>query len=436
METKDLIIDDGERGVFRYHRSTMTSPDILALERERIFDRCWLYLGHESEVEAPGDYRRRNVAGRPLFFVRGIDGQVRVFLNSCAQRGAVICRQDEGNAKVFQCFYHAWTFGIDGELAGMPDRAGYSDQFDPAEMGLSSPPRVESYRGFYFVSFNPHVEDLSTYLAGAKEYIDLIVDQSEAGMKVSSGSHRYSVLANWKLMTENGIDAYHLLPLHRTYFQYVYNLARELPATNLLDNWEPGPVRALGNGHAAGETPGSAGRTVAYWHPLLGEDTRGEVERIRERLVERFGEERGHRIADNNRFVLIYPNLFIYDFLYTTIKVHWPTATDKSEVVGWNLAPREHSPRLLAQRLDNMLTLAGPGGFAIPDDIEAAESCQAGLQSGGVEWSDSSRGMHRQALTSDELQMRTFWRQWRGHLTGVDKVETADRMPAKRAADA
>ena len=114
METKDLIVDDGERGIFRYHRSTMTSPRILELERERIFDRCWLYLGHESEVEAPGDFRRRTVAGRPLFFARSLDGQVRVFLNTCPHRGALICRQDEGNAKIFQCFYHS----VDVQHAG------------------------------------------------------------------------------------------------------------------------------------------------------------------------------------------------------------------------------------------------------------------------------------------------------------------------------
>ena len=431
METKDLIIDDADRGIFRYHRSSLTSPDVLELEKERIFDRCWLYLGHESEVEKPGDYRRRNVAGRPLFFIRGEDGRVRVFLNSCPHRGAVLCRRDEGNAKVFQCFYHAWTFGINGELAGFPDREGYSDQFDWATMGLVSPPRVDSYRGFYFVSFNRHVEDLETFLAGAKEYIDIIADQSEEGMRVSSGSHQYSVQSNWKLMTENGIDGYHLLPLHRSYFEYVFNLAREVPGASLLEDWEPGGVLSLGNGHAVAISGGSAGRTVAHWHPLLGEDTKEEVTRIRERLVERFGEERAYRIADYNRFILIYPNLFIYDFIYTTIKVHWPTAPDRSEVTGWSLVPSEHSSNLLARRLDNFLTLAGPGGFAIPDDIEAAESCQAGIQAGGPEWSDASRGMHRQASTSDELQMRTFWRQWHGHLTGRDKVETADRVPQK-----
>ena len=434
METKDLIVDDSERGVFRYHRSSLTSPRILELEEERIFDRCWLYLGHESEVERPGDYRRRTVAGRPLFFVRSRDDQVRVFLNTCPHRGALICRHDEGNARVFQCFYHAWTFSTSGELVGTPDTAGYSEGFDRAEMGLRSPPQVDSYRGFYFVSFNEHIEDLRTYLAGAREYIDLVADQSEVGMKVSRGFNKYTVRSNWKLMVENSIDAYHLMPVHRTYFEYLSDLIGDTPEENrmnALGNWHPGPVRALGNGHSVGVARGLAGRTVAHWHPLFGEDTKEEIAGIRERLVERFGEERAYRIANTDHFLLIFPNLLINDFSFTFIRVFDPAAPDSTDVTAWSLAPAEHSLNLLARRLENFVTFQGPGGFATPDDVEAVESSQVGFQAREMEWSDVSRGMHRRASGIDEMQMRVFWRQWHGHLMGLDKVETADRIPRK-----
>ena len=75
MDLQDAIRDDRERGVFRVKRSTMTRDDVWALERERIFDTCWLYIGHDSEIGAPGDFVRRKVAGRPLVFVRGGFGQ-------------------------------------------------------------------------------------------------------------------------------------------------------------------------------------------------------------------------------------------------------------------------------------------------------------------------------------------------------------------------
>jgi hypothetical protein len=54
MDLQDAIVDDRERGLFRVKRETMTRDDVWALERERIFDTCWLYVGHDSEIDAPG----------------------------------------------------------------------------------------------------------------------------------------------------------------------------------------------------------------------------------------------------------------------------------------------------------------------------------------------------------------------------------------------
>src|SRR5438034_359894 len=117
MDLADLIVEREEEGYFAYHRSALTSEALHRAELEHIFNRCWLYLGHESEIPEPGDFVRRTVATRPLFFVRSrTTGDVRVFANSCIHRGATICRRDRGNVKSFQCFYHAWTFDSDGTL--------------------------------------------------------------------------------------------------------------------------------------------------------------------------------------------------------------------------------------------------------------------------------------------------------------------------------
>lgn len=433
MAVKELIIDDRERGIFRVHRSSMTSTEIFQLERERIFDRCWIYLGHESEVENEGDYRRRIVAGRPVFFVRGKDGQIRAFLNTCSHRGALICRQDQGNTDVLQCFYHAWTYNTKGELIGLPDEAGYSRAFNRADLGLKAPPRVESYRGFYFVSFNPDVEDLVTYLAGAREYLDLIVDQSEQGMRVVRGSNKYTMKANWKLLCENSLDGYHLVPTHQTYLDYVSSLGTDLTGYSMADRL-PGKAKALGNGHCVIETEARSGRPIARWHPLFGEECKDEIAKIRQHLVDKYGEERAHQMADVSRNLLIYPNLIVNDIMAITIRHFEPTAPDSMEVTAWNLAPRGEDAELLARRLDSFLTFLGPGGFATPDDVEALESCQLGFQA-GAEWSDISRGMHRDAQAVDELQMRGFWRQWNAHIQGLDKTDVQDALPSERSAE-
>jgi nitrite reductase/ring-hydroxylating ferredoxin subunit len=148
IDLDGLVIDNTAEGLFRVNRRVFTDPDILELERQRVFEHSWIYAGHESEIPQPGDFRARNVAGRPVVLVRGSDGQVRVLLNTCTHRGALVCRQPSGNTKSFQCPYHAWTFSNQGELIGVPGEEAYSAAFDRRELALAMAPRLESYRGF------------------------------------------------------------------------------------------------------------------------------------------------------------------------------------------------------------------------------------------------------------------------------------------------
>lgn len=143
----------------------MPSYEELARERIRLFNTCWFYVGDESELERPGDFRRRRIGDKQVLFVRGRDGVVRTFLNRCPHQGALVCRQDEGNAEVFQCYYHDWVFNDCGELVALPDNGLYPDASDRSDRGLQPPPRVARSGSRYFVSFNPDIEDLESYLS-------------------------------------------------------------------------------------------------------------------------------------------------------------------------------------------------------------------------------------------------------------------------------
>ncbi|MDE2440977.1 MAG: Rieske 2Fe-2S domain-containing protein, partial [Betaproteobacteria bacterium] len=96
------IIDDPVEGVFKVNRSAFTSQEVLELERERIFDRAWLYLGHESELPNPNDFLTRSVAGRELIFNRNRKGEFQAFVNTCPHRGAQVVREPSGNAISFK----------------------------------------------------------------------------------------------------------------------------------------------------------------------------------------------------------------------------------------------------------------------------------------------------------------------------------------------
>lgn len=423
----NLIRDDVENGIFRVHRSVFTSDEILQLEQERIFNRTWLYLGHESEVPKVGNFVRRTVAGRPLFFVRGEDGAVRVFYNTCTHRGALICRTDSGTAKVLQCFYHAWTFDTRGQLIGVPGEEAYSHTWDRDDRCLKSPPRVESYRGFIFVSFHPDVEDLPSHLAGACEYFDLVSDQSERGLRVVRGEYRYTIKANWKLLVENSVDLYHFPSTHQTYFEFLKSV------DSAPEEKETASTRAfaLGNGHAVTVGPAFGGRPVALWKPYMGEEARQIIERTRARIFARFGEARGRLICETGRNLLICPNLVLIDTRAIALRTFYPVRPDYLEVLSWELVPNEdYEP--VEWRTSNFLAFWGPGGFATPDDIEALESCQAGFAATGEGWSDVSRGMHREARSDDELQMRSFWRKWHADIRGLKApTRLADQPPGR-----
>jgi p-cumate 2,3-dioxygenase alpha subunit len=402
-----LVDEDLERRRFRVHRDTMTSPEIFRAEIDRIFNHSWLYVGHESEVANPGDYVRRPVGGRPVFMVRGAkSGQVHVFHNTCTHRGAVVCRKKSGNAKVFQCFYHAWTFDSEGNLAGVPDRDAYPEGLDFGALALRPAARTESYRGFVFASYDEHVTDLATYLAGAREYLDLVIDSADGKMEIVKGTNEYCIQANWKLLAENSIDGYHAVSTHDTYFKYLVALGTD------LKGGVKGTAKDLGNGHAVLEYAAPWGRPIAKWEPLFGEDSKEEITGLRAALVARHGEERASRMADTNRNLLIFPNLVVNDIMSVTVRTFMPSAPDKMDVTAWEIAPRDELAQLRQRRLDSFLTFLGPAGFATPDDIEALESCQQGFSSGGVDWNDISRGMDRVPQANDEAQMRAFWRHW------------------------
>ncbi len=411
------VVNQPQAMHFAVNRATLVEPQILDLERRRIFDRCWIYVGHESEVRAPGDFRTRIVCGRPVIFCRDSHDAVRVYLNTCRHRGSLVCREAEGNAKHYTCFYHGWTYDRDGALYALPGQSAYPPHFDRAQFALSEPPRVASYRGFVFLNFDPGAMPLDDYLAGAKEYIDLIVDQSPSGeMEVIPGSQDYGIRANWKLLAENSFDDYHLPATHSTWLDYLKDAGVEMQRPEkgyLLPAHGVGKV--LGNGHAVIDNINFRGRPVARWIPIYGEAARPEIERIRAELVTRLGEARAARVADTNRNLLVFPNLVLNDGSSVTIRTFHPTAADHMRVQACALGPKEESAVARAVRLNSFLTFYGPGGVATPDDIEALESVQAGMASyREIPWSVMTRGMAKagEQLNTDERHLREFWIQW------------------------
>ena len=408
------IATDTERGIFQVARRAFTSEVILEAERRQIFDKCWLYVGHESELPVPGAFVARSVGGRDLIFNRDAKGVVHAFLDSCPHRGAKICQERKGVAKNFQCIYHGWVFSADGKFRRQPHHAGYPDDFEACgSVDLVAVPRLEAYRGLWFACFDRAAQPLADYLGGAREYIDCMADQSDE-LEIISGSQEYMIRANWKLLCENSFDGYHADNLHATYFDYVRNIMPGAPKGGPPPRLE-GVSRDLGNGHAVVEFSAPWGRPAGKWSAAWGDASLPEMEQIYSRLAARIGEQRANRIAHKNRNLLIFPNLLVIDAAGIVLRTMYPDEPGRMTVSSWAVAPKGESDWLRKLRLRNFLEFLGPGGLATPDDIEALERCQRGYRNiREAPWNDISKGDIRSAELplEDEGQIRAFWKQW------------------------
>ncbi|GGF49467.1 aromatic-ring-hydroxylating dioxygenase subunit alpha [Aliidongia dinghuensis] len=419
---KKLVVEDAANGTFKVARSAFTSQEIFERERDLLFGKCWLFLGHESELPNPNDFLTRTVAGKPLIFNRDRKGEFHALFNSCPHRGAQVAREACGNALAFKCFYHGWAFNNNGKYATRSPEGCYPKDFGAdGHVDLARVPQLASYAGFWFVNFDADAPSLDTYLGGAKAFLDLVSQHSGAGMEFTGGVQHYSIRANWKLLVENSIDGYHASETHSTYFQYLMGSIGSVVAKQAADMADTTRVHDFCNGSVVIEGVAPWGRPIARPIPAWGEQGKRDCEALIDELRERLGEERALQIATRDRNMVVFPNLVINDIMAITVRTFYPVSPDLMYVTSWALAPKDEDTVFRKRRLDNFLEFLGPGGFATPDDVEALESAQRGYANEDFAgWNDISRGMTKERPAGDdEEQMRCFWREWSRRMENV-----------------
>ncbi len=190
-------------------RGFYTSQDIYDHDIAAYWSRSWLWAGHVSQIPEPGDYFLFDYGPESIIVVRDREGEVRAHLNVCRHRGSRVCTERSGNARVFVCPYHAWTFELGGDL-----RAGreMGADFDHGKWGLF-PAELRIFQGLIFVCASAVAPPIDGALA------DLTPLTEPFGIEdlkiVHSAS--YPVPANWKLAVENYMECYHCAPSHKEY---------------------------------------------------------------------------------------------------------------------------------------------------------------------------------------------------------------------------
>ncbi len=407
-----------------------TDADIFELEMRHIFGGTWVYVAHTSEVPQPGDFKSAYIGLQPVIVSRDEDGDLHVMFNRCTHRGAVVCRETQGHAQTFQCPYHGWVFNLRGDLTGIAQRSGYPPDFAQAEMGLHHVPRLATYRGLIFVSLNPDVPDLETHLGPVTECLDWIMDASPVGeIDLSCGVNKYDYAGNWKFQCENTVDGYHGNYVHRS-IQEVTSRSRDQTGMRRLngsdtsvkaqvDYRELGRTRGFPNGHSSLERPYIPEQLEGLKQGPFGDHYRGlESKYGTSRLLSILG---GHNTA-------VFPNLY---FVGSHLRVVQPISVAHTEVYTFPFRLVGAPEAFNTQRLRAHEQFFGPGGFGVPDDMEAFTACQTGLQVEGVEWVNLSRGMYRERVgdddvryghSTDEAPQRSLHREWKRLMSMLERA--------------
>ena len=184
------------------------SDDVLALERDRIFAREWHCVGRSADIPGPGDYVTDQVGDQPVFTLRDKQGGIRSFANVCRHRMMRLL-EGSGNTKRIVCPYHKWAYGHDGALTGAP-HAKYFEGFDKAKFCLPEI-RTEVWQGFIYVTLNDEAESVASRVAPLADMIDRF--QMADYVPIVTQDHVWDT--NWKLLTENYMESYHLPYIHK-----------------------------------------------------------------------------------------------------------------------------------------------------------------------------------------------------------------------------
>ncbi|KAJ5180182.1 Aromatic-ring-hydroxylating dioxygenase alpha subunit [Penicillium capsulatum] len=130
-----------------------TERAVFDLERRALFSQSWIYVAHSTQFSKPGAYQSFEVAGFPIFVIRGKDDQIRAFHNVCRHRAYTITRKETGASTVLGCKYHGWSYDTLGRLVKAPQ---FDDVpgFEKSENGLYEVHTHITDHGFVFVNLN------------------------------------------------------------------------------------------------------------------------------------------------------------------------------------------------------------------------------------------------------------------------------------------
>lgn len=408
-------------------RRCWSDPDVYALEKEAIFGKAWLFLGHESQIKNPGDFVQAYMCETPIILSRGQDSKVYANINSCSHRGLPVCRSDHGNTKRFICPYHSWSYSVEGELVTIPQESEVAVKPDKSLLGLKRVPRVESWRGMIFGSFDEAIIPLDQYLGDMRFYLDAFFDRFPQGIEFMGAPHRWLMNANWKLPVENQLgDVNHGAFLHSSIIpREAQDIIEKLGYSVVTEPGHGATFRIMPPDTPANEIAwGMEGMGGLFGGPQVQE----YLLEVQARAAERVGDIRSRM---KGLTYGVYPNL---SFLWsnTSFKVSHPRGPGKVEYWSWAAVPADAPDSVKKVLRTNYSSFFGPGGILEQEDSEVWVQQFKGSN---IDFADDKPyyyglGLNEEkphpdmpglvSVTANEFYARHFFSRWRDELQAVE----------------
>ena len=184
-----------------------TSQEFLEREKQHIFRKTWLVAARESDVPGPGDCLAVDVVDSRIVLVRGDDGLVRAFHNTCRHRGTRLVARRCAAAQI-TCPYHGWTYALDGRLIGVPGMEGF-ETFDTGHRGLLAV-RSACWGGFVWITFDAEAPPVAVYLGAVATQLEpyRLSDMRPLLRR------DWTLPCNWKAVLDQATESYHVRSVH------------------------------------------------------------------------------------------------------------------------------------------------------------------------------------------------------------------------------
>jgi phenylpropionate dioxygenase-like ring-hydroxylating dioxygenase large terminal subunit len=379
--------------------------DVLVTEQKRLFEGpVWNYLCLETEVPDAGDWRATYVGEMPVVVARDHDGCIVAFENRCAHRGALICLDGGGNAREFQCVYHAWRYDLRGNLRsiafqrGVNGRGGMPADFRMEDHGPRKL-RTTVLFGIVFGTLSAATPDIETFAGpGVIERL-----RTAAGQKLEIIGRFTEVLPNnWKLYAENVRDTYHASLLHLFFATFKLNRLSQGGGTQINDT---------GSCHVST----TLAPDQAVDHAYDGMRSVDDDFRLNDPSLLDAVDEHGDRVRQ--QIISIFPNFVMQRTQNVMAVRHFlPRGPDKTDL-HWIFLGYAGDTRELRTRRLRQLNLAGPAGYVSMED-----GCVGGFVERGAAAADGQTSIiemggtdtKSQDTRATEAAIRGFWGFWRG----------------------